>query len=244
MANRLATRPRLEEIEYPESDGKPMAETDTHRNLMSRFIEMLTQHFADRQPAYVSGNNFVYWEEGNPSACVSPDTYVVPGVPQAERNTYRAWLEGGRLPSVVIEFTSRKTRVEDVRKKRPIYEKTLRVPEYFQFDPTGDYLSPRLQGLRLIDGEYVPLELVDGRLRSEQLGLELVMQGSQLRLFDPAAGVFLRDQADERAARKAAEAAREAAEAAREAEARRRQDAETALEAALAELRKLREQRE
>jgi hypothetical protein len=96
----------------------------------------------------------------------------------------------------------------------------------------------------LIDGEYVPLELVDGRLRSEQLGLELVMQGSQLRLFDPAAGVFLRDQADERAARKAAEAAREAAEAAREAEARRRQDAETALEAALAELRKLREQRE
>jgi hypothetical protein len=103
----------------------------------------------------------------------------------------------------------------------------------------------------LIDGEYVPLELVDGRLRSEQLGLELVMQGSQLRLFDPVAGVFLRDQAEERAARQAAEAARETeasrrreAEAAQGAEASRRREAETALEAALAELRKLREQRE
>ena len=28
--------------------------------------------------------------------------------------------------------------------KRPLYERTLRVPEYFLFDPTGDYLRPRL----------------------------------------------------------------------------------------------------
>jgi hypothetical protein len=27
--------------------------------------------------AYVSGNNFLYWQEGDPKKCVSPDGYVV-----------------------------------------------------------------------------------------------------------------------------------------------------------------------
>ena len=34
-------------IIYPESDGKPMAETDRHRKLMMDFIFMLENHFED-----------------------------------------------------------------------------------------------------------------------------------------------------------------------------------------------------
>jgi Uma2 family endonuclease len=192
--------------EYPTSDGKPMAETDRHRDLGVYFIEALKRFFRERPEVYVSGNNFVYYEEGNPRAVVSPDVYVVFGVPMKQRDCYMAWLEGGRLPDVVFEFTSKKTRREDVQLKGPRYERVLRVPEYFLFDPTGDYLKPRLQGFRLQGGAYVPLEVVDGRLHSERLGLDLVQEHQWLRLFDPVRGEWLPTYQEEAARAEAAEA--------------------------------------
>src|SRR4051794_12971630 len=190
----LAEKPavsRPDEIDYPTSDGKPMAETDTHRKLMVYAIEALTLYFRDRPDVYVSGNNFIYWEEGNRKRFVSPDTYVVFGVGMRDRDCYKAWEEGGKLPDVVFEFTSKTTRREDTRTKRPLYEATLAVPEYFLFDPTGDYLKPRFQGYRLVGGHYVPLEVVEGRLRSERLGLDLVVRGEEFRFYDPARGEWL-----------------------------------------------------
>jgi Uma2 family endonuclease len=180
----IQERPRSKVVEYPISDGKPMAESDIHRDLMFDTIAALKEYFRD-QAVYVAGNNFLYFEEGNPKACVSPDTYVVFGVSSNQRDTYKVWEEGGRLPNVVFEFTSRKTRREDSGVKRQRYEETLRVPEYFQFDPRAEYLRPPLQGFRLVEGAYVPLEVVDGRLHSEELGLDLVQDGQRLRLWDP-----------------------------------------------------------
>ena len=194
-------------VAYPTSDGKPMAETDKHRDLMFYFIEALKAFFAlSGRTVYVSGNNFLFWEEGNPKARVSPDCYVVFDVTPEERNSYMAWKEGGRLPAVVFEFTSRKTQREDTSTKFPLYEQVLRVPEYFQFDPTGDYLHPRLQGYRLgPDGRYVRLELTDDRLYSEQIDLDLVMAGETLRLYDPAGGRFLPTLIESEAQRAAVE---------------------------------------
>ena len=63
-------------IVYPESDGKPMAETDVHRDLMVDSIQMLQHHFRD-EPVYVSGNLLIYYEEGNIRKSVSPDVFVV-----------------------------------------------------------------------------------------------------------------------------------------------------------------------
>ena len=97
------------------------------------------------------------------------------------------------MPGVVFEVTSRKTQREDVNTKLPQYEQTLKTLEYFLFDPTGDYLRPRLQGYRLVNGRYVQLELVGDCIHSEQLGLDLVQDGEILRLFDPAKSQFLLD---------------------------------------------------
>jgi len=196
---------RSREPYYPTSDGKPMAETDKYRDLAVYVIEALKVRYHG-QSVYISGNNFLYWEEGNPRAVISPDAYVVFGVEMRQRDTFMTWKEGGALPNVVFEFTSRKTRKEDTEKKLPLYERTLRVPEYFRFDPTGDYLRPRLQGFRQLGGRYVPLELLDGRLHSEELGLDLVQQGEGLRLYDPARGEWLPSLAEEAQARQAAEA--------------------------------------
>ena len=41
-------------VNYPESDGQPMGETDEHRDEMVREIELLRRFFED-QDVYVSG---------------------------------------------------------------------------------------------------------------------------------------------------------------------------------------------
>lgn len=210
MATATLTPTALKAVEYPTRDGKPMAETDKHRRLMSYVIDALTVYLADRRQAYVSGNNFVFWKEGNAKARISPDGYVVFGVSPDARDSYKAWEEGGRLPDVIFEFTSRKTQQQDTDTKLPLYEQVLKTPEYFLFDPTGDYLRPRLQGYRLQDGRYVRLELVKDRLHSEQLGLDLVQEGERLRLYDPVKSKFL-PTAQEQAERVGAEARRAAA---------------------------------
>ena len=215
-----ATTPRTtsrppRSVVYPTSDGKPMAETELHGDLMVYFKEALKAFGRlTGRVAYVSGNNFLFWQEGDPRKKVSPDCYVVPGVSPDPRDSYMAWKEGGKLPSVVFEFTSRKTQREDTDTKRPLYEQTLKVPEYFQFDPTGDYLRPRLQGLRRDEnGVYQPIPFVNDRMHSEQLGLDLIAEGETVRLFDPAHQVFLLTP-QESAERAQAEAARaDAAEA-------------------------------
>jgi Uma2 family endonuclease len=198
-----------------------MGETDKHVDLIITCKEALRAYFADRPDVYIAGNNFLYFEEGHPKKCVSPDTYVIFGVPMRQRDCYMAWKEGGRLPNVVFEFTSKKTRREDTDKKRPLYESVLRVPEYFLFDPTGDYLkNPRLQGFRLVEGRYTPILMLDDRLHSEQLNLDLVQDGTALRFYDPTHARWLltpleqaqRADAEERRANEQAQRA-EAAEA-------------------------------
>ena len=69
-----------------------------------------------------------------------------------------------------------------------LYRDVLKVTEYFLFDPTEDYLDPPFQGFRLIGGDYVPSDPIEGRLPSEVLGLHLERDGEELRLFDPATG--------------------------------------------------------
>jgi len=181
-AQRLET---AREITYPISDGKPMGESDRHIDQMIYCKEALRFYFADRLDVYIASNNFLYWEEGNPKAVVSPDVYVVFGVSREQRDCYMAWKEGGKLPSVVIEITSRTTRGEDTNKKMRLYEQALHVPEYFRFDPRGDYLRPRLQGSELVNGEYVPMPMMVDRIHSKMLGLDLVVDGDRMRFYDP-----------------------------------------------------------
>jgi Uma2 family endonuclease len=183
----MATALSKTEVRYPTSDGRPMAETDIHRDQMVALIQMLEYFFADRLEVYVSGNLLLYYVPGNKRKHISPDVFVVFGVAKKKRLYYLAWEEG-KNPSVVIEISSKSTKQEDLKKKFELYRDVLQVQEYFLFDPRGEYLQPRLQGFRLRDGEYAPIQLVDGRMPSDILGLELEPEGTSLHLFDPKAG--------------------------------------------------------
>ena len=214
--SRPASTPPPPAVDYPDSDGQPVAETDFQRIPLWYANDVLARHFRNRSDVYVSANMFVYFEEGNPKAVVAPDVFVVLGAPDHRRRSYKVWEEP-KGPDFVLEITSHSTRSADQGPKRRVYE-ALGVREYWLFDPTGDYLSPPLQGLRLSAGRYVRLPSStsrDGSLsgRSEVLGLDLRATDGQLRLHDPATGrdlpssEELEDRVEQEArARRAAEA--------------------------------------
>jgi Uma2 family endonuclease len=226
-------------IHYPESDGKPMAETDVHIDVLIYLREALKDYFRDEPQVYVAGNMLLYYEEGNPAACVAPDVFVVQGVAKGERRTYKLWEEG-QPPTVVFEITSRGSRLEDLGTKRALYA-MLGVREYFLYDPLGEYLRPPLQGHRLQQGEYERV-LPGGEevLVSQALSLELRIEGGQLRVVNPATGERLLTPAEAQAARRAESEARQAEAAARQAAEARASLAEAELERLRGELARLR----
>jgi Uma2 family endonuclease len=229
-------------ISYPESDGKPMAETDIHRKLLLDTLFRLTERYQHDLKVYVAGNLWVYYQQGNPKASFAPDVFVVFGVPNHERHIYRIWEEGKAL-DVVIEFTSSSTQKEDVGSKRLRYEQ-LGVKEYFIFDPLRDYLQPPLKGFRLTGQYYTPMpdatwDEGEWRLSSDVLGLELRTAVSQLRLFDLQTGTYLRTPHEEAQARMAEAQARAAAEAHAQREAQARVVAEAHAQALAAEVERL-----
>ncbi len=215
MATVQRQRP-TREIQYPTTDGKPMAETDIHRDDMTDTIHMLQDYYADRPNVYVGGNLLLCYEEGNRRKHVAPDVFVVLGVPkEPPRDNYLVWKEG-KAPDFVTEITSKSTQHEDQKKKREIYRDILKVSEYFLFDPRAEYLDPPLQGFRLVDGDYVRIKPVKGRLPSKVLALHLERDGTRLRLYNPATGEYLPTRLEAREAeRRRADEERQRAEAER-----------------------------
>jgi len=183
-------RKQLTLVDYPTSDGKPMAETDDHRDLMIDLIQTLKLHRRTARRFYISGNLLIYYEEGNRRKHVSPDVFVVEGVSKSRRRYYLLWEEKCS-PSAAIELTSKSTGKEDLQEKFQLYQDILRIQEYFLFDPFAEYLNPPLQGYRLKDGKYQRIEPVDGRLPSLELGLHLERRGGELRFYDPLTGKYL-----------------------------------------------------
>jgi Uma2 family endonuclease len=182
------------EIYYPESDGKPMAETDVHRNWMFWIIEML-QFFFHGMRVYVSGNLLIYYQQGDPKKRVAPDVFVVKECEQRQRRTFKIWEEGKSL-AFALEVTSKKTRRQDLGPKMELYAQ-LGILEYFLYDPLGEWLEPALQGFRLVDGSYLPPELdASAGLVSEQLGITFRLEGGELLLFNTATGERLKRAAE------------------------------------------------
>ena len=183
-------------VEYPSSDGKPVAETPVHYECMVYVTDALKYRYSKHPDVYVGANMLHYYEEGNPRASVAPDVFVVFGARKDElrsqgwRNVYKVWEES-KAPDFVLEVTSRGTRREDQGRKRHLYA-SIGVREYFLHDPRGEYLSPVLQGFRLNGGVYepIPITLQSQALGvpSDVLGLHPCVREGELRLWDPATG--------------------------------------------------------
>ncbi len=173
-----------------------MAETPVHMKAMNDAIMPLEERYAARADVYVGGNMMMYYVEGATNRSISADVFVAFGPSRRPlRRVWKTWEEG-KLADFVLEVTSNSTRRDDEGRKRDIYRR-LGVTEYWQFDPTGDYLNPVLKGRRLnARRAYRPLRLTttpDGIVCgvSNVLGLQLCLDDDRLRLRDIATGEFL-----------------------------------------------------
>lgn len=175
--------------EYPYSDGRILMETDPHANSIVAIRNQLQWHFAGLSDVYVAGSMAVYYREGDRSAVVAPDVFVVLGVAKRDRKSYRIWDEGGVPPTFVVEVASSSTYRLDSTDKRETYER-MGVREYWRFDPVGDLIPQGLEGWRLGRAGYKPVRQTrsTGRYRSAALGLELRADEWLLRFRDPRLG--------------------------------------------------------
>ncbi len=205
---------------YPDSDGRPMGDTDYHSIAQVLLRQALEDLFAARrQSAYVGMNLILYYERGNPSGRRDPDILVAKGVGSHRRRSFRVWEEK-TLPHTLFEIVSQSTVQVDVEEKRLLYEK-LRIPEYFLFDPEAKYMDAPLRGFRLRKGAFEEMTpAADGSLVSKQLGIRLVPEGEMLRLIDLKTGqpVLTRLEQTEQAKERARKDRRRAAELAAEVE--------------------------
>lgn len=177
-------------IFYPESDGKPMGETEYHVVALLHLFGVLRNFLRLFTDVYVIADMFLYYQEGNPRACVSPDIMVVKGVVSRKRRTFKMWEEGA-APCTIIEVTSASTRSEDTVNKSSLYA-SLGVREYFLFDPLHEYLDEQLWGFRLSDEGYIRLTPnAEGGIFSQELGVVLQPDGDLLRAVDPATDDFI-----------------------------------------------------
>ena len=203
------------EIDYPSSDGEPLAESYFQLIPLVYAFDALRRRYADRDDVFVAADLLIYYREGTRES-VAPDVFVVLGAPNRPRHSYLLWKEP-KGPDFVLEITSASTRDRDQGPKRETYRR-LGVREYWQYDPTADYLEPPLQGLELIGGRYERLpeeELADGTLRlvSKVLGLEVRLEAERLRFYDPAARSYLLSSDEVEEERQLEAAARRQAEA-------------------------------
>lgn len=200
-------------LDLPESDLKPMGETEYHIRAILELFQLLDAYFRDDENVYVGADMLYYYDAESPTEYIVPDVFVVKGVKKELRRTYRIWEEHV-VPCVVFEITSKSTQLEDLGKKRLLYE-LLGVREYFVFDPRSEYLNPQLQGFELHDTGYEPLPArADGTLYSRELDLFLRPTPHFIRPIDPKTGeplptyAELEDLAEEQAQRAQAEAER------------------------------------
>ena len=143
-------------IFYPEMpDELPDAMYQFPR--MTHTMDILLWRYGDRHDVLVSGNNAIYYRQGNPRVHRSPDGFIAFGV---DRN---AILGGKRLqgvgsrasrPDWVLEIASPSTARVDLGIKREIYA-SIGIGEYWRFDASGGrYYGEPLVGEFLQDGQY------------------------------------------------------------------------------------------
>ena len=151
MAIVETTRETRENIVYPDSDGKPMADNTLQFQWIVTIQGGFAALFAERPDVFVAGDLLWYPVEGKPKICQAPDALVAFGRPKGYRGSYKQWEEGGVAPQMAWEVLSPNNTHKEMVRKFHFYN-TFGVEEYYVYDPDtadldiwvreGDQLSP------------------------------------------------------------------------------------------------------
>ena len=169
------------EVDYPESDGLPMADNTVQARWIVTIQGGLDALFRDDPAVFVAMDLFWYPVEGDNKTVLAPDVMVAFGRPKDDRRgSYRQWDEGGVAPQVVFEVLSPSNDPREMRAKREFYERHG-AEEYYEFDPDSDPVT--LRGWRRRDGSLVEIQPISGWV-SPRLGVRFEL-GDDLTIIRP-----------------------------------------------------------
>ena len=220
------------EVEYPDSDGLPMAENTVQCRAIREAMGALEHHYKPAREVGIASDLLLYYRQGDPATSVAPDLMVSFDVRMLGLPSYKLW-EVGKPPEFVLEVSSQSSRELDRTKKVELYA-GLGVREYFVFDPgdpedVGDGQDGKLSGYRLWGRKYVESGESSDRgreLESEELGLLLRPEGKLVRFRDPVTGKDLPLHQEDLDGRLEAEERRAEAERERDTQMHGRREAE------------------
>jgi Uma2 family endonuclease len=164
------------------SEGRP------HKKAKTRSLDMLGLHFgAVGRVVYLAEEMAVLYPG---EEVFTPDVLAVIGVAEPEDDQRMAWVvaDEGRGLDLVLEVLHRGNRKKDLEDNVERYAR-LGIPEYFVYDRAHD----RIRGFRLpVAGakRYVPIVPQGGRYASVVLGIDLAVEGGELRFFYGMAELF------------------------------------------------------
>jgi Uma2 family endonuclease len=222
------------EVDYPDSDGQPMADN----TLQFRWIVTLQgglDALFDNQDVFVAGDLLWYPVQGDNTIANAPDTMVVFGRPKGDRGSYRQWEEAGIAPQVVFEVASPSNRKGVLRKKFQFYDR-YGVEEYYLYNPE----KGKLKGWLRKGTHLKPIADMAG-WRSPRLGIRFEVRNRQLEVYEPGGRKFAsyvelaRQRAQEEQEKEQAQARAEAAQAQAEQERRDKEAAQAQADAARAQ---------
>jgi Uma2 family endonuclease len=167
-------------IDYPSTDGEPMAQNTRQYRWIVTIQGGLAAMFRDRPDVFVAGDLFWYPIEGDNKTRVAPDVMVVFGRPKGDRDSYKQWEEGGVAPQVVFEVASPGNTPSEWISKTLFYER-FGVQEFYIYDPDSGELQGYVRGE---DGHLRPVEVMRGWV-SPLLGVRFDVGGTELVLTTP-----------------------------------------------------------
>jgi Uma2 family endonuclease len=177
--------PDPDPIEYPESDGQPMADNTQQFRWISVLAGNIAALFRDRADVFVCGDQFWYPVQGEPNIRAAPDVYAVFGRPKGDRPSYKQWEEGNIPMTVVFEVRSPKNTEAEMAAKFDFYDEHG-VEEYYDYDPDTNHLLGYRRGAVTLVG-------VAGMhgYRSPRLGISFDLSGPELVVRYPDGRPFL-----------------------------------------------------
>lgn len=175
----------LERIEYPDSDGLPIAENTLQWFWIVFIKEGLEVLFADDPQVFVAGSLLWYPVEGDNRLRVDPDVMVAVGRPKGDRGSYMQWREGDQPPQVVFEVLSPSNTSREMLEKNDFYD-DYGVEEFYIYDPDRG----TLRGSYRHNGVWLAIPEMQNWV-SPRLKLVFRLDEGRLILTDPDGQRFL-----------------------------------------------------
>ena len=182
----VAQIPTPTQIEYPDSDGKPMSDNTKQFRWITIVKYNLDWLFTNDENVFIAGDLLWYPVEGNPKRRVAPDVMVVFGRPKGDRGSYKQWQEAGIAPQVVFEILSPGNTANEMAAKLAFYDRHD-VSEYYVYEPDTNALS----GWERLDDYLTEIPVMQD-WTSPRLGIKFDLSTPpELQIYRPDGEIFL-----------------------------------------------------